>query len=163
MVDHSLPLDDVGLPWTIRDAGEEDVIEVARIEKASFSDPWSAGEFTAVLASPHAIFLVACDASDSIGGYVVMMSVLDESEVLNIAVDPSHRGKSLGSILLDRSLEEAERRGSQATFLEVRESNEPAIRLYRSRGFEEVSRRRGYYRSPVEDALVLRRSSALMM
>ena len=144
-------------------AGEGDVSEVARIEKVSFSDPWSASEFSAVLASPHAIFLVACDASDAIGGYIVTMSVLDESEVLNIAVDPAHRGKSLGAMLLDRSLDVAERRGSRSTFLEVRESNEPAIRLYRSRGFEEVSRRRGYYRSPVEDALVLRRRSALMM
>ncbi len=149
--------------WRIRIAAEHDLSEVARIEKGSFSDPWSEPEFGAILASPHAIFLVACDTEDSIAGYVVMMSVLDESEVLNIAVDSHQRGKSLGSMLLDKCLEEAESRGSKSTFLEVRESNEAAIRLYRSRGFEEVSRRRGYYRSPVEDALVLRRRSALMM
>lgn len=148
--------------WKIRRANDKDIDEIARIERGSFTDPWSAPEFRALLASPHAIFLVACDQFDAIAGYVVMMSVLDESEVLNIAVDPDHRGKSLGSMLLDKSLEEAEARGSRSTFLEVRQSNEPAIRLYRSRGFEEVSRRRGYYRSPVEDALVLRRRSALM-
>jgi ribosomal-protein-alanine N-acetyltransferase len=159
---HSRRADEVAHQWKIRAASEADIGEVARIEKAAFSDPWSASEFHALLASPHAIFLVACDQHDAIGGYVVTMSVLDESEVLNIAVDSDHRGKSLGSMLLDKSLEAAEGRGSRSTFLEVRQSNEPAIRLYRSRGFEEVSRRRGYYRSPVEDALVLRRRSALM-
>ena len=148
--------------WSIRAAREDDVGEVARIEAASFSDPWSAGEFAVILASSHAIFLVACDADGRIGGYVVTMAVLDESEVLNIAVDPGLRGMSLGAMLLDSALQEAESRGSQATFLEVRESNAAALGLYRSRGFEEVSRRRRYYRSPVEDALVLRRRTALM-
>jgi ribosomal-protein-alanine N-acetyltransferase len=148
--------------WSIRNAEDADVREIARIERGSFSDPWSEVEFRALLASPHAIFLVACDEQGTVGGYVVTMSVLDESEVLNIAVDAGHRGKSIGSMLLDRCLEEAEVRGSRSTFLEVRQSNEAALRLYRSRGFEEVSRRRGYYRRPVEDALVLRRSSALM-
>jgi ribosomal-protein-alanine N-acetyltransferase len=160
---HSRPLDEVASDWTVRAAGAEDIDHVARIERISFSDPWSAGEFRALLESPHAIFLVACDEHDSIGGYVVTMSVLDESEVLNIAVDLDHRGKSVGAMLLDKCIEEAEARGSRSTYLEVRQSNEPALRLYRSRGFEEVSRRRGYYSKPVEDALVLRRRSALMM
>ena len=110
------------------------------------------------MAVRHAIFLVAEDSARRIGGYVITMAVTDESEVLNIAVDPERRGAALGALLLDAALAEAEKRGARSTFLEVRESNEPALRLYRSRGFEEISRRRRYYKSPVEDALVLRRA-----
>ena len=138
------------------------MLEVARIEKASFSDPWSLGEFRGLLSSPYAIFLVATDEQGNVSGYVVTTTVMDESEILNIAVDPAFRGMSLGAMLLDRALDEAGKLGSKATFLEVREANEPAIRLYRSRGFEEISRRRKYYSAPVEDALVLRRGNLSM-
>lgn len=159
----SQPAGELSLSWTIRKAGESDLREVARIERASFSDPWSIGEFTGVLSSPYAIFLVAVDERGRVGGYVVMMAILDESEVLNIAVDVQLRGAAIGARLLDSAIADAELNGARTTFLEVRESNEAALRLYRSRGFEELSRRPGYYRSPVEDALVLRRRSALMM
>jgi len=60
--------------------------------------------------------------------------------------------------LIDAAIAEAESRGAESMFLEVRESNRAARALYASRGFEEISRRRGYYRTPVEDALVLRRA-----
>ena len=144
--------------WTLRPANDRDLQEVVRIEQASFGDPWSDGDFRSVMAVRHAIFLVAEDSARKIGGYVITMAVTDESEVLNIAVDPERRGAALGALLLDAALAEAEKRGARSTFLEVRESNEPALRLYRSRGFEEISRRRRYYKSPVEDALVLRRA-----
>jgi ribosomal-protein-alanine N-acetyltransferase len=68
----------------------------------------------------------------------------------------SSRGRGLGGKLLDAALDEVASRGADQVFLEVRESNHTARSLYASRGFTEVSRRRGYYRSPVEDALVLR-------
>jgi ribosomal-protein-alanine N-acetyltransferase len=147
-----------GTGCTIRRANDEDVAEVVRIERESFSDPWSAADFVSVMSMPQAIFLVAVDASGLVAGYVMSMVVADESEILNIAVDPSRRGGAIGGILLDAALTAGEAQGVVSTFLEVRESNEPAIRLYRSRGFEEISRRKKYYRSPAEDALVLRRA-----
>jgi len=107
--------------------------------------------------SPQTIFLVAVDEiSEGVAGYAVALTVLDESEILNIAVDPAMRGRGLGGRLLDAAIAEVAGRGAVAAFLEVRESNSAARELYRSRGFEELSRRRGYYRTPVEDALVLR-------
>lgn len=107
----------------------------------------------------QAIFLVAADEeSGEVAGYVVTLAVMDESEVLNIAVDTPYRGASIGGMLLDHALAAAEGAGSESTFLEVRESNVAARRLYERRGFEEISRRVRYYRSPVEDALVLRRA-----
>jgi ribosomal-protein-alanine N-acetyltransferase len=148
-----------GVHLLLRRAIDGDMDEVSRIEAASFADPWSAQEFRAVLSVPHAIFLVASDdRAGRLAGYVVTMTVLDEAEILNIAVDPPMRGATLGARLLDAALAEVEARGAKKTFLEVRESNEPARKLYTSRGFEEISRRRKYYQSPVEDALVLSRA-----
>ena len=134
-----------------------DLPDVSRIERASFADPWGPGDFRSVMESPQTIFLVAVDEiSEGIVGYAVALTVLDESEILNIAVDPPMRGRGLGGRLLDAAIAGVVGRGAVAAFLEVRESNSAARELYRSRGFEELSRRRGYYRTPVEDALVLR-------
>jgi ribosomal-protein-alanine N-acetyltransferase len=141
----------------VRPASSGDVEAVGVIERASFQDPWGDGEFRSVLSAPHAIFLVAEHVSTgSVSGYSVALNVLDESEILNIAVDAAYRGRGLGGRLLDSAVVEVRSRGANAVFLEVRESNEPARRLYASRGFKEISRRRKYYRNPAEDALVLR-------
>ncbi|MGI9044651.1 MAG: ribosomal protein S18-alanine N-acetyltransferase [Gemmatimonadaceae bacterium] len=144
--------------FVLRHADAGDVAGIERIERASFSDPWSQDDFISVMSAPQTIFLVAADQRGGIGGYVLVMVVIDESEILNIAVDPAVRGASLGGSLLDAGMTEARSRGAKEIFLEVRESNEAALRLYSSRGFEAVSRRRKYYRTPVEDALVLRRA-----
>ena len=141
----------------IRLARATDLPDVSRIERASFADPWGQGDFQSVMESPQTIFLVAVDEiTEGIVGYAVALTVLDESEILNIAVDPAMRGRGLGGRLLDAAIAEVVGRGAVAAFLEVRESNAAARELYRSRGFEELSRRRGYYRTPAEDALVLR-------
>ncbi len=144
--------------FTLRLARESDVPGISRVENSSFADPWSEADFKSVMSAPQAIFLVAADSDDCIAGYVLVMTVLEEAEVLNIAVDPASRGVSLGGRLLDAGMAEALNRGAHEIFLEVRESNEAALRLYRSRGFEAISRRNKYYRTPVEDALVLRRA-----
>lgn len=143
--------------YTLRPARESDVSGVSRVENSSFADPWSEADFKSVMSAPQAIFLVAADSEDRIAGYVLVMTVLEEAEVLNIAVDPASRGASLGGRLLDAGIAEARNRGAHEIFLEVRESNEAALALYRSRGFEAIARRNKYYRTPVEDALVLRR------
>lgn len=141
----------------VREALIADLPAVSRIEKASFADPWGGGDFRSVLDSPQTIFIVATDCVfNEIVGYAVALTVLDESEILNLAVDPGLRGRGLGRALLDAALEAVAKRGAVAAFLEVRESNVAARHLYKSRGFEELSRRKGYYRTPVEDALILR-------
>ena len=139
----------------IRPAGLADVLSVGLIERQSFSDPWGSREFTTALESPQTIFLVAADSLGIVCGYAIAIAVADEAEILNLAVQPERRGERIGSRLLDAALAELGSRGATNVYLEVRESNETARRLYESRGFDEVSRRRRYYRNPVEDALIL--------
>jgi ribosomal-protein-alanine N-acetyltransferase len=89
---------------------------------------------------------------------VVAFSIGEDGELLNVAVDPKFRGKGLAGQMLDAALIELGARSVRTAFLEVRESNSAARALYKSRGFIEIGRRSNYYRRPVEDALVLRRS-----
>ena len=138
-----------------------DLASVAAIERVAFSDPWSLRSFREALDSGSVYF--ACARSDAGGvlGYVVAWFVADQGEIANIAVAPDQRGRGVGRALLDAALGEAAARGIAAVFLEVRDSNQRARELYASRGFEEVGRRRRYYRRPVEDAIVLRRTLSL--
>jgi ribosomal-protein-alanine N-acetyltransferase len=135
-----------------------DVPAILEIERAVFSDPWSAQSFREALGHPAVYFACACRDGGDVLGYVVAWFVADEGEIANLAVARSVWRAGIGRALLDAALSEAVERGVTAVYLEVRESNERARQLYASRGFEQVGRRRGYYRRPVEDAIVLRRA-----
>ena len=91
-------------------------------------------------------------------GYVIAFAVGEDAEVLNMAVESASRGKGYAGQMLDSVLIELGGRGVRNAFLEVRESNEAARGLYEKRGFTEIGRRKNYYRRPVEDALVMRRT-----
>ena len=143
----------------IRPAQIADLNAVLALEHACYSDPWPASSFAQLPDNPRVYFAVAdLPVAKSIAGYVVAWFVLDEGEVANLAVAPGLRRRGVGSTLLDAAIRESQSRGVSNLYLEVRESNRSARRLYASRGFEEVSRRKAYYRSPVEDALILRRT-----
>jgi ribosomal-protein-alanine acetyltransferase len=133
-----------------------DLPAIAAIEREAFSDPWSEKSFRDALAHPSIYFAAARDDANAVVGYVVAWFVADEGQIANLAVAPSGWGQGIGRALLDAALREAALREASEVYLEVRDSNDRARRLYRSRGFEEVGRRRGYYRHPVEDAIVLR-------
>jgi ribosomal-protein-alanine N-acetyltransferase len=142
----------------LRPAVEADLGRVAEIEKSCFADPWTKESFRSVLTGLPAIFQVAVPPpGDVVRGYAIAFSVGEDAEILNLAVDSGFRGQGLAGKMLDVVLIELAARGARTTFLEVRESNEAARALYRSRGFVEIGRRKRYYRRPVEDALVLRR------
>lgn len=143
----------------LRPACAGDVPAVVAIERASFADPWSAASFAALVREPRVLFEVADDGG-AVAGYTVVWTAADEADLANIAVAPAHRGTGLGGQLLDAAVRAACGRGAAMMYLEVRESNAVARALYASRGFEEVGRRRRYYRHPVEDALVMRASLA---
>ena len=146
------------LTMRIEAAVLEDVPRVAAIERLAFSDPWPDSAFLGLLGREHVHFMVAReDAGDPVVGYVVAIFAGGEGEIANLAVAPTHRGRGVGNGLVAAVIDEAARERTEALYLEVRESNAAARRLYDSRGFEEVGRRRGYYRRPAEDALVLRR------
>jgi ribosomal-protein-alanine N-acetyltransferase len=85
-------------------------------------------------------------------GFALSRSVLDEEELLLLAVDPGHRGRGIGTALLQRFIESAQARGSVRLFLEMRDGN-PAEALYRRAGFEPIGRRRNYYRSGAKGPL----------
>jgi ribosomal-protein-alanine N-acetyltransferase len=134
-----------------------DLPEVLAIEQQAFSDPWSAQSFREALGH-NAVYFACARRSDggALLGYVVAWFVADQGEIANLAVSPAGWGTGIGKRLLDAALSEGLARGATAIYLEVRESNARARRLYRSRGFDEVGRRKNYYRRPVEDAIVLR-------
>ena len=119
-----------------------------------FSDPWSAGDFAECLASGIP-FLVA-EQRGAVAGYVIAHGAADEGEIMNLGVAPAHRRRGVGRALVARVLSLLAGGGARVVFLEVRESNAGALRLYQSLGFAEVARRARYYRRPVEDAVVLR-------
>ena len=139
---------------TVRAARPRDLPAVAAIEQASYGDPWSAGAFANLVDNPAVLFVVA-DNGGAVAGYLVAWFAADEAEIGNLAVSAAARGRGLGARLLDVAIAEVARRGAATVYLEVRESNAVARRLYTSRRFTEVGRRPRYYRHPVEDALVL--------
>lgn len=129
------------------------------MERTCYSDPWPASSFAALHSNERIFFLVARDArTDTLVGFAVAWYVLDEGELANLAVDSASRGAGLGRRLLEAVLADAKSRGIADLYLEVRESNWAAKRLYAGGNFVEVGRRKRYYRSPVEDALILRRT-----
>lgn len=144
----------------------EDVTAVAGLEAQSFSTPWSAESFRTLVEGGIAEVWVAetgspdrsPDGEVRLAGYAVAWFAGDSGELANLAVRPDLRGKGVGSALLDYVLHRARSRGIREMFLEVRASNEAAVRLYRSRGFRRVAVRSGYYPNPREDALVYRLS-----
>jgi ribosomal-protein-alanine N-acetyltransferase len=128
---------------------------MAEVERRCFSDPWPLEGFREVLGMPGTVALVTTERDDPIG-YFLAREILGTAEVLNLAVVPEYRGRGLGGVLLDAGLDAVRARGGSEVFLEVRASNAVAQGLYARRGFKLEGRRRGYYRRPDEDALVLR-------
>lgn len=139
----------------IRPARTEDLPRIAEVEQAAFSTPWSLHSFRALIPLERVLFRVL-EADGVILGHGVLWQVADEGEVANIAIHPLARRRGFGTRLLEHLLEEAAASGVVRVFLDVRESNLDAIRIYRRRGFQVVGRRTDYYQKPVEDALVLR-------
>lgn len=140
---------------TIRSATDADLARVVEIERAGFSDPWSATAFRSALDQDRLHFHVAIHDGEVVG-YAISWCVVDEAELANLAVVPAMRGKGVGSALLAHTMADAVAAGCVVMHLEVRESNAAARALYASRGFGMVGRRTRYYRAPVEDALIMR-------
>lgn len=145
----------------IRDAVPEDVAEVQRIERASFGDPWSRAMFMEYVGPSEQHAFIVAVAHGSVTGYAMTRVVSGESELLNIAVSPSHRGNGTGARLLDAAMERCRVAGATEMWLEVRASNGAARALYASRGFSEMGVRKRYYDSPREDAILLRAELAV--
>lgn len=132
------------------------VAQIAQLEKLCFSDPWSEKSIATELDCRLSCWLVALEGEQVIG-YVGSQTVIDESDMMNIAVHPDHRRRGVAEALVENLSDALRQRGSKALTLEVRISNDPAIRLYEKLGFAQVGKRPNYYRNPKEDALILRK------
>ncbi len=151
--------------WTIdRVRSDRDLDEVLAIEAASFSNPWNREMYEHELENPDVCFLYALRLSEPSGGpqadrpivgFCSVWLVLDELHINNLAVHPRYRQSGYGSALLQYVLDVGAQQGARRAMLEVRRSNEVAIRVYERFGFKIAATRPNYYTSPTEDAFIL--------
>ena len=134
----------------------EHVPQVAELEKLCFSAPWSERSIAAELDNPISLWLVAV-SGDLVVGYVGSQSVMDEADMMNIAVHPDFRRLGVAESLVSALCDHLRRRQVRSLSLEVRASNAPAKALYEKLGFAQVGCRPNYYKAPKEDALILRK------
>ena len=134
----------------IREMQVKDADAVAAIEQQIFSQPWSRQGFLDAVNLANTVFLVA-EENNRIVGYIAM----DEGEITNVAVAPVERCHGIGGMLIAELLKIAENKGIARIVLEVRVSNDSAIRLYERNGFVQCGVRRGFYEFPKEDAYVM--------
>jgi len=143
------------LSVTIQPMRRRHIRAVLRIEQQVYPRPWSSSLFLSELALRATRAYYVARVGRELVGYAGLMMTLDDGHVTTIAVDPEHQGGRIGTRLLLVLVRRAVEQGAEAVTLEVRTSNEPAKALYRRFGFSPAGVRKGYYRDPVEDALVL--------
>lgn len=139
----------------IRKMTAEDVDAVHEIELASFSVPWSKNLFLELLASNANDKIYVAESCGIVAGYINLSCILDEATVANIAVAGEFRRQGIAAALMEYTLDVAKDSGMTAVTLEVRASNEPAIKLYGKFGFASVGVRPNYYEKPKEDAVIM--------
>ena len=129
---------------------------VAELEKQCFSQPWSRNSVASELENPLALWLIAVEG-EQVLGYVGSQSVLDEADMMNLAVAEAARRQGIAGALVRELRCRLKEKGIRCLTLEVRASNNPAQKLYASLGFVQTGRRPRYYVKPTEDALILRK------
>jgi len=137
---------------------KEDLDQVMIIEKASFSMPWSRNLFLGEFRNkPISLMLAALSDVEPriVAGYIVCWVFVDEVHILDLATDPALRRKGVGRQVVLAALRLAYDWGARKAFLEVRESNRPALKLYKDLGFVQTHVREDYYDLPVENAIVM--------
>jgi ribosomal-protein-alanine N-acetyltransferase len=107
------------------------------------------------LSDPNGLLLVAAGEGEIVGLFSGWL-IVDELEIDNVVVAPAYRRQGIGRRLIDEALNAAQERGARSAILEVRASNEAALRLYKNLGFVVVGQRPAYYRNPIEVALLFR-------
>ena len=137
---------------------------IEAIERRSYPTPWSRSMFAGELAKPSSICLGAFEAEGEDGalvGYLIVSRYVDAWHVMNVAVDPDYQGRGIATTLLERLFELTRDDERCGYTLEVRVSNDGAIRLYERLGFRSSGIRRGYYTDNREDALIMWKDPAV--
>ena len=139
----------------IEKASGTDIPKILEIEKHLFSDPWDKALFEAAVDAEDKYFFVEKQNGET-AGYIIFERVLDEGHITNLAVSKDDQRRGIASKLVNHVLDIAKGSGIKEIFLEVRHSNEAAIKLYNKFGFAAIGRRKGYYQKANDDALVLK-------
>lgn len=137
---------------------EADIEAVLALEERVYPFPWTRGNFADSLACGYQAWVLR-DPAGQLLGYFLVMPMVEEAHLLNVAVAPEWQGQGLGRFLLNQSVACSRGLGLESMLLEVRPSNERALDLYRRYGFEQIGRRKGYYPAggmEREDAIVMR-------
>ena len=141
-----------------------DIADLIRLGEVANLSPWSAQNYLDELKNPDAIMLRLISADNAVVGFIVgrtvsggCIDVVADAEIYNIMVDAEHRKLGLAQLLLDSFLNECRRRQVVNVWLEVRESNYPAIAFYTKNRFQQVHTRKNFYSNPTENALLMRR------
>jgi [ribosomal protein S18]-alanine N-acetyltransferase len=141
---------------------EHDLLEVVAIEEMSNLSPWGWNAYHTELQSTATSLMLVARVADSpneaerpIVGFIVARQLADEIHINNVAVKPEFRGRGIGRMLMKTALAWGREIGARQAVLEVRAGNGSAHQLYQGCGFEVIGRRRRYYKSPVEDALLM--------
>lgn len=142
------------LPYRTGSAEYSHIPYIAELEKECFSDPWSVNAIEESFAAGTKFF-TATDLDGTVLGYIGISAVLDEGYITNIAVSGNHRGKGIGTLLLNKVFAFARQKGLSFVSLEVRASNDAAITLYTKLGFAREGERRDFYNNPRENAIIM--------
>lgn len=138
----------------IQKMNETHVGQVAQLEKVCFSTPWSEISLKEELTNNFARFYVAlCDGQ--VAGYIGAHNIVGEVYITNVAVSPDYRRRGIAETLIKKLVEITFTEGAEFITLEVRKSNESAIKLYTKMGFQIVGERKNFYENPREDALLM--------
>lgn len=144
-------------PMQIMPMQQRHVADIAALEAANFSAPWDEAAVRGELENPLALWLVAVGEDGTVLGYVGSQSCFEDADILNVCVAPAARRRGVAEALMRELEARLAPNGVEKISLEVRASNEPAIRLYEKLGYTQVGVRRGYYEKPREDALILQK------
>lgn len=142
-------------PSTIRDMNHDDLAMVSDIERRSYEFPWSHGVFRDCLLAGYQCMVLVRE--ERVAGYSILSIAASEAHILNLCIDPEFRALGYGEKLLDELLYRARSASVHEIFLEVRPSNDTALKLYRKKGFHQIAARPAYYQANEgrEDAAVL--------
>jgi [ribosomal protein S18]-alanine N-acetyltransferase len=140
----------------IRELSLRDLAAIDEIEKRSYPTPWSRSMFAGELAKPSSICIGAFESeTGELLGYLIISRYVDAWHVMNLAVAPEYRRRRIATELMERLFELTASDGRRGYTLEVRVSNQGAIKLYERLGFRARGIRRGYYTDNREDALIM--------
>lgn len=138
----------------IREMTTDDIEKVSVIEEECFSMPWKPDDFREMIERDNMTYVVL-EIDGQVSGGAGLRCIVGDGEITNVAITKAFRGRGYSKPMLEALIKKGDELGCEAYTLEVRVSNEPAIRLYKSLGFAEEGIRPGFYEHPREDALIM--------